>query len=80
MSTARPRNEGVQGTAEKTAGIMRGVWWKQGLLGSVFKEVRLELLQRQVRGVTKDGFGVGDVCRYVCSYMGMYDVGLVSCL
>lgn len=71
MSTARPRNEGVQGSAEKTVGVMRGVWWKQGLLGSVIGEMQLELLQRQAMGVAKEGFDEGNVwiCVSTWTYM-----------
>ncbi len=70
MSTARPRNEGALGSAEKTTGIMRGVRRKQrllGLLGSVLGEMQLELLQRQAPGVTKELFDVWIcVCAWSC--------------
>lgn len=69
MSTARPRNEGVLGSAEKTTGVMRGKQRTKrllGLLGSVLKEVQLDLLQRQARGVTKEEY---DRCVFVCTVM-----------
>lgn len=58
MSTAGPRNEGAQGSAEETTGVMRGVRRTkrlQGLLGSVLEELQLELLQRQAPEDTKEG-------------------------
>lgn len=69
MNTARPRNEGVLGSAEKTTGVMRGRQRTSrllGLLGSVLREVQFELLQRQAWGVTKEEY---DRCVFVCMVM-----------
>lgn len=67
----RACNEGVQGSAEKTDGVMRGGEQKQrlpGWQGSVFLQVRFDLLQAW--GITKEGLDVRDVWVFVCMYVG----------